>query len=486
MRHISSYGCCILLAVLCYAGEAWSATWEFHPGVYASYLYTDNYEGTAEDKKSENIYAVGPSMALSCTTQHFQWSVVGHVAKNWHQDHDEDDTTEGSAATYAQINGQKQSLGLAYNYHETRERETLDQPLGVYRYHVGSLTYNRILSPGISLSMGYNRGMEYAPDPDEDVVSDGGTITLSDQVTPKTLLDLTAAYNIYHYEFSPNAQVAQGSMRWLYTISPKLRLGPQLSFERHTYDEPADLPAEYAAEYADVYAEEYTGETDVDIYTAAIFMDYSFSPYTVITASAGGSWLEPEDEKSQYTTNGRLVFNRNTRENNIMAEFFHGYAYEYDSQHDYEIYQTTMVDTSWDHFFTPSVLSTLGYQVTLRTSTMTEEDEDSRDYTYRVGMTYRTAVGKVFGGISDLVSNDDDSGSLGPTDSTPSSQAHMVPAEAALTPSIYESISNSPLITHWPRGTFEVRALYEHLEHAYEDSDSIRENRYSISIEVRY
>ena len=477
MRHFAAYGCCVLLAILSCAGEVYGASWELHPGIYASYLITDNYEGAVAEKESEYIYAVGPSLALSCTTQSFQWSLVGHVARDFHRYNDEDDTTEGDVETHALVNGRNQTLDLSYNYRETQERETLDQSLGVRRIHSGALTYNRILTPAVSLSLGYNRSMEYAPAPDEDVISDGGTIGVRQQVTPRTLLDITGAYSVYHYEYSPNAQVALGSMRWLYAISPQLRMGPRLSFERHTYDEPSDPSAEASA------------ETDADIYTAMLFMDYFFSPYTVITASAGGSWLEPEDEESQYLTSGRCDLSHNTQDNNLLAGCFYGYAYEYDSQHDYNIYKATIIDASWDHFFTPTVLSTLGCDVTWKTTAQTgiatDDEQDTRDITYRVGLTYRSSGGRGFGGISDLLSPEDSGGS-DTTDSSQTTREKTAPTGAAFQLSRYVSRAGGPLITHWPQGMFEVRALYEHLQHEYDISDTTRENRYSITIEVRY
>lgn len=497
MRHFAAYACCILLVVLLYAGEAWCAVWEFHPGVYASYLYDDNYEGLPEEEEEEHVYAVGPSLALSCTTQHLQWGLEGHVAWNYHKNNEEDDTTEASVVTHALLSGLTQSLDLSYDYRETRERETLDQALGVRRVHTGALSYNRILTPTLSVSLGYVRNMEYAPPPDDDVVSDGGSLGLSYQATPRTSFGLSGSYTAYRYEesledddedvqdaddeVSQDAQVARASMQWTYWIAPQWRVGPSFGFERHTYDDPAEESSDPADQ--DYYS-------DLDIYTAALSLEYTLSPHTAVNASAGGSWLKPEDGDREYLTSGRCGLRHDTRDNHLLADFTYGYAYDYDAQNDLGIYETAAFNASWEHLFTPSLLSILGYSLSSRTLAQTDtaaetlDEEDTQDITYRAGLTYRTSIGEGTLGLRGLIAQ----GKAGETADAEASLPSPAPA-ASETDSIhasYESRAGTPLTTHWPRGMLEVRALYERLEHEYEHSDSVTENRYSITIEVRY
>jgi len=490
VRHIAFYGCFVPLAVLLFAGGVRCAVWEFHPGVYVSYLFTDNYEGTAEDEEEDDVYAIGPSLALSCTTPNFKWGLVGHVAKNYHKYNTEDDTTEGGVATNALFTRHEQSLNLAYNYRETRERETLDQALGVRRIHAGSLGYTRVLSPAATVSLGYTRTMEFAPPPDDDVVSDGGSAGISYQMTPRNKFDVSGGYEAYRYErtqdeagqdaeneTSQDAQVARGSLQWTYQFSPRLTMGPSFDFERHTYDDPSEESTSA------------TPYSDLDIYTGAIFVEYGFSPFTVIRISAGGSWLVPEDDDSQYLTHGRCGIRHDTRDDHLRADFMYGYAYDYDAQNDLGVYETATIGASWEHLFTPTILSTLGYDYTSRTSpetgSATYDERDSQDTTYRVGLTYRTSISEGISGIVSLISQQA-AGNAAAEGSSPSTQEQAAPSGAEFMPLRYESKPAFALPTHWPRGLFEIRALYERLEHEYEDSDSITENRYSITVEVRY
>ena len=493
MKNFASaaFGCCLLLAILSCAGEVRGAIWEIHPGLYASYLYTDNYNGTVEDKEDEDIYAVGPSLAISCTTEKIRWGLVGHIAKNFHRNYDEDDKTEGDVATHALVTGLNQSLDLSYAYRETRERETLDQALGVRRIHNGALTYNRTLTAALSASLGYNRNMEYAPRPDQDVISDGGTIGLHYQVTPRNLFDITTSYEAYRYEDlqvdsdevvleagnNQDVQVLSAETRWMYLVSQSLRMGPNLIFERHTFDEPSDQTAEL------------TDYTDLDIYTAALLIDYLFSPATVMNASIGGSWLKSEEDKDQYLTNGRCSLSHTAQKNTILADFFYGFAYEYDSQNDLGIYETTTFNASWEHFFTPKVLSTLEYGITrkipVESDIATIEGEETRDIVYRAGLIYRSAGGAGFGSISETILPREAQRSE-TTEAPQPSQAQTAPLGGTRTPSPFEPRAGGPPITHWQRGAFEVRGLYERLENEYEHLDSVVENRYSLSIEVRY
>jgi len=262
----------------------------------------------------------------------------------------------------------------------------------------------------------------------------------------------------------------------MYTISPPLRMGPNFSFERHTFDDRSDRTTELS-DY-----------TDLDISTAALLMDYSLSTATIINASVGGSWLKSEEE-SQYLTNGRCGVRHTAQKNSILSDFFYGYAYEYDSQNDLGVYETTAFNAAWEHFFTPSVLSTLDYGITRKIPVETEiatiEGEETRDIVYRAGLIYRSAGGVVPGSISDITSQRDPR-ITETTDTTQSSQTQTAPAGVTPPPAPYGSRVSGPPITHWPRGMFEVRALYERLEHEYEHLDPVIENRYSISIEVRY
>lgn len=461
------YGICALLAIFLIASRANAAIWEIHPGVYASYLYTDNYRATSENEMDEDIYAVGPSLALACSTQVFRWELVGHIAKDFHNRFKEDDSTEGGVTTHALASGQYQSLDLSYDYRETRERETLDQAFGVRRIHTGALTYNRTVSPTVGFSVGYTRTMEYAPSPDEDVISNGGTYGLHYQMTPRNMLDLSLLYEGYQYEIRPDVDVYLTSLRWRYALSQQVGLGPDLGFERH---KPLDLPYQ-------------------DVYTAAFFLEYTLSSVTSLSASTGESWLRSEDQDAQRysVTHARLGIRRDTQNDHIIASLFHGYRYEYSTYATYGIYKATDYDVSWEHLLTPTVMSNLGYVVSKRTPIETATVEEAgRDIIYRVGLTYRTANApggpgfrsdSLRAGISGFRTKKASQQSQGETSS----------AVGATTPTEdNEPGSGDQSMINWPRGMIELHATYEHLTHVYEISDTVKENRYGLSAEVRY
>lgn len=395
---------CVLAAVLVIATPLRAATWEIHPGVYAAYLFTDNYHGEAEEPKTESIYTVGPSLAASLAAGLFRWELSGHVAREYHNRFKEDNTTTGSVETRAIVTGQHQSLDLSYSYDQTMLRETLDEPWGVHKRHTGALTYNRDLTPNAALTLGYTHARDQVPAPDEDVVSDGGNVGMRWQIAPRHRWELTSAYTQYRYQESADVKVLESSFRWRYGLTPHLAVGPEFAYEQH---HPEDLPKH-------------------EIYSPAFFLEYTLSATVTMTASVGHSWLRSEAYDDQEVTNARLGLSRVTAADRIALDAFHGYEYEYDTSGTYGIYKTRSADIAWEHTFTPTLLASLGSGIIQRTPTTRMEEEKETDIAHRLGLTYRP----------------------------------------------------------WRWG--EGRLTYERLQHRYEISDTVRENRYGVTIEVRY
>lgn len=425
-------GLTVLTILLSWGSILTAATWEFHPGLYTSYLYSDNYRGVAENEQSESTYAVGPSLALSCVAGILRWELAGHFAKEYHNRFEEDETTTGRVETSATARGQRQSLALSYSYEETMLRETLDEAWGLHRYHTGMLTYSLTATPAATLTVGYTRTMDNAPAPDEDVVSDGGRAALAYSLTPRHQVDLSAAYTAYRYEVSsdadatPDVNVSEATLRWRYALQQHLRLGPDFSFERHDRED---------------------FETE-DIYTASLGIEYDYSQNTSMTASIGHSWLRAEETDNYETTDAGLGLTHHTGDDTLTAHASQGYAYEYTSTEDTSgIAKTTAYDIAWEHAFTTSFLATLGSGVTKR-EYIDSVEEDGTDITHRFSLIYR-----------------------------------YLPRRAVQEPTTQPTEQLSVLGT-LPR--LEARATYEHLQHDYETSDTVRENRYGITVEVRY
>lgn len=419
-------GLALLMVILGSGSALNAATWEFHPGLYTSYLYSDNYRGVADDEQSESTYAVGPSLALSCVAGLLRWDLAGHFAKEYHNRFEEDENTTGRVETSATARGQRQSLALSYSYEETMLRETLDEAWGLHRYHTGALTYSLTATPATTLSVGYTRTMENAPSPDEDVVSDGGRATVAYSLNTRNQLELSAAYTAYRYDVSPDVNVSEATLRWRYAIQQHLRVGPEFSFERHDRE---DLETQ-------------------DTYTASLGLDYAFSQDTSVTASIGHSWLRSEDTDNHETTDASLGITHHTQDDTLTAHASQGYAYEYTSTDSTNgIAKTTAYDIAWEHAFTPSFLTTLGSGVTKREYVQSEE-EDGTDISHRFGLIYR-----------------------------------YLPRRDVQEPTT-QLTGQLSVLGSLPR--LEVQATYEHLQHDYEISDTVRENRYGITVEVRY
>jgi hypothetical protein len=403
VRRSAAYGCCVWLAVLICASEVCAASLELHPGIITSYMYTDNYLGAAQDEQSESYYAIGPSLGFKYLTSSLSWDFYGYVAQEYHLRFEEDKHIESKVDTHALLTGQRQTLDLTYAYLDSIHRTTLDQAVGPYQSHAAELQYKYSLTPTTVMSLGYIRTMSYVQPPDEDVVSNSGSLGLNSQVTQRNRVELKSSYGYYLYEISPNVELIQGEGLWYYALSPQLEVGPDVGFEKHSPE----------------------GQPYQDVYYTRFAIAYGALANTKITAKAGQSWLHSETHENLYVNDGSLGINVETKSDKLQGEVFGGYRYEYTSYGAYGIYKTKAYDIMWEHKFIEELKSTFTSNITDRTPTTTNEER-------------------------------------------------------------YKEISHRIELTYEPWKYVTCTASYLHLQTNYEISDTVRENRYRMTVEVRY
>ena len=406
MRRNSISCILALAAVLMTASLVNAMNYEAHPGLYTSYEYSDNYFGTSRDEKTEGFFEVGPSLELRATAPNFTGDITGRVARSLHNRYDEDDSTEASVASHATLTELHQTFGLSYAYLQTRRREALSEPAGEVKTHTGAATYSRALTPGATLSLGYDITDESRQAPYEDETSQGGNIGLTYLFTPRNTIDLTCSYLDHDYEISQDVKETAAGVSWSQTATVRLRYGLRSAY---TQEDRGDLPGEYR-------------------YDLSAFGTYSVAQHTSLSASGGQSWLvmEHQDRETIYTTSATLEYA--VERDRLAISVSKGYTSEF----------TT---TRYGTYDTRSATLTLEKGLLTTLTGSTELSVEKRKPTTGTG-------GEEY------------------TDTSTRASLAWVP---------------------WaPRDYATVTATYEHLQTEYEISDTVRENRYRMIVEVRY
>ncbi len=384
-------------------GAVYAATYELHPGVYSSYEYSDNYFGTAHDVESENIYEIGPSLDFSVATPTLSWENSGYLAKRYHKNFDEEDSTEATFESHAAASSVRHTLDLTYAYTQTSRRESLEDPIGTTRIHSGAVGYSRTLSQTTALNLGYSLTDENNPFPDEDLMSQGPTASLTHQLTPRQTLSLAYGYMYHDYEISDNTWVSTSDAHWGYMVTPSLELGTGVTYE---HEDRGRLPSE-------------------DIYTARLTAGYAVTRHTALDVSGGYSWLvmEQEDRQGTYTLDAGLT--TETLYDVFSLSVSKGYTAEFTTDR-YGTYDTKSASLSWERTLARTLRSSASATYDDRKPTSDTLAEEEQDFVGRVSLAWD------------------------------------------------------------PITYISATASYEHLYHAYEISDTERENRYRIIIEGRY
>jgi hypothetical protein len=276
-----------LLAVVLCAGACHGLECEFHGGVYSSLEYTDNYQSTPDNKRSETTFEVGPSAEIICTAQHLSWSFSGHAARSYHNRFDDDDDTEVDLVSELTAASQRDSLELGYTFIQTGREDFFRDISGETRIHLGTLAYNRVLSSRSTVGLGYTYRTEDNTFPEQDIVSHGISGNFSHAVSTRDTVRVTAGQDAYDYEISADARVLRALLGYEHVVSPRTDVGIDLEYRHVARDE---------------------GLPDSDIKSAYLFWERSLTPQTRVRLSGGYSLLSMDhvDDESAFVARAEL------------------------------------------------------------------------------------------------------------------------------------------------------------------------------------
>ncbi len=360
----------LLMAGIPYVSPA--ANWDVHPGVYAAYEHTDNYLGAAHDGRRESTYEVGPSLNLVCTTPSLIWELSGYAARSYHRRYKYDESPEERLESTATLSDVRNTLTFDYAYVQTRRRESLDQAWGLLRTLSGGVLYERRLSPSLSTSVGYTLTNEYAPYPDDDVASREASLGLSAGLGPRSEASLRLTQAAHRYDTDPDTQASGAEATYRYALTPRLGVGLESEYEHHREDRSSGENRR-------------PGE---DIYRVALFADHTLSPNTDIRLSLGQGWFH-RDRSWENEAGIWYRYSPPTEETiTLSAELHHeisdqtlvdialeqGYAYEYTAYRS-GVSETRSAEMTLSHILVRTVSGTIDASLEQRTPPFNEPVE---------------------------------------------------------------------------------------------------------------
>jgi len=333
-----------------------AAVYEVHPGVFSSYEYTDNYFGTAHDKRKESIYLIGPSIVLSAATPSSVWENSGYIARSYHRKYDEEESLEAVFDTHAATSWSHHSLDLAYAYRVSSRRESLDDPLGKSRIQSGTLGYGYQLSPATLLSLGYTGTYENNPYPEENLTTQGPSVGLTHQLTQRQRLSLGYDYLYHRYELSDNTWVSTSNAHWGYMVTTRVELGVGFTY---MHEDRGRLPSE-------------------NIYNARVTAGYLLTQNTHIDISGGYSWLNMEEYDRQGSYTFECELRTETRYDVFLVRASRGYTAEFTTDR-YGTYITRAASLSWERMFMRTLRSAVTGTYGFREPTADIDAEKEKD-----------------------------------------------------------------------------------------------------------
>ncbi len=162
-----------------------------------------------------------------------------------------------------------------------------------------------------------------------------------------------------------------------------------------------------------------------DRYDASMTGQYTLSPSTVISATGGYSWLIMEKRDRQSTYLVRLSLDKSLAEDQFHLSMAKEYTSEFTSNL-YGTYDTKTASVSWTRQWLQAWSSSTGLNISKRRPTTGTPGENETDSVANVSVTWR------------------------------------------------------------PIEYFTGNIIYDHLQTKYESSDTVKENRYRLVMEVRY
>lgn len=366
-----------------FCGVPYAAPLEFHGGVYTSYEYTDNYNGTARDRESETIYEVGPSGQVIYQEGPARLDVSGHVTRNFHKRFSDSNFygvfLDSRFSTSTALN--RDSLSLSYAFTQTDRRDTFSDVVGKSKIHVGSINYTRELTQATRLGLGYIYGLELNEDPYDDVESHGVTGTLSHQFSQQNSTTLMVGYDTHNYkenddvtdgidtDDSNDSEILRSALGFQSLVTQQTTIGTDLEYQ-HQNNETTP---------------------DGDIYSAFLTWGYSMTQQTNILLSGGYSWVDMEgyDREGSYVT--RAEFTTRTLNDVVTLRVAREYTAEFTSDR-FGTYDTRTAHASWERTLLRDLilLSTITYEDRKPVSAvdLTYPDQEEKDLSGMVSLNW--------------------------------------------------------------------------------------------------
>ena len=340
MRYIKYAFILIILSLT--APRCAIAKAEVHLGAYGSMEYSDNYNGTAHDSRSDVTYEAGPSVKISSVSRTLDYGVSGHITRSYHRHNDQDDTTEALLSGHASI---AELLEASIEYTKTREREYLDQAPGFYRRHTASITLHRDISPETNISTGYTRYHENAPD--EDTTDNAVSLRVNHTLTPYTTETFAAGYDVYSYEIRNDVSIFTFEIDLRTNLTQKNTIGPTLEYAHHARER----------------------LNDEDVYTLLFYWIYAIRPGTTLTTALGRSWLDLENESNHTETDAIITLSQGLPRDTLSFGLSKSYTIEYSESNRYGTYRTKSATLSWEHRFSRNLSTRVSGEVLKRKPT---------------------------------------------------------------------------------------------------------------------
>jgi hypothetical protein len=360
-------GALFLVAALCAPVHA---ALEFHGGIYASYEYTDNYEGTANNNHSESIYEVGPTAQLLYTEGTSRLDLSGRVARSAHKRYTGDDDTEISLETGYTTTTLRNTLNLAYAFTQTTRSTILRDVSGETKIHSGSANVSRTLTQSTTAGLGYAYYQENNQSPDDDLVTNTGTAFVTHELSQLTTLRATGSYSTHRYEVDADTWVARGTAGFERRLTPRLSIG---------------IDGEYQHEGSE------GDEPESDISAAFLTGRYALTQSTGVVLSVGYNWLNAEDMDSEQSYALRGEVTTRTQYDVFSLRISREYLAEFTTDR-YGTYEARSLYASWSRSLLRELVlsSNITYEerkpVSVNEFSSITEDED--DFSFRIALTW--------------------------------------------------------------------------------------------------
>lgn len=385
MRKIAVLGILVLAAAVAPASSHAAFTFEVHPGLYNSYEYTDNYRGDVRDARSESIYFVGPSIAITGVSPTLSFDFNGRYAKSYHDRFPEDDSPDIDLSSRVSHTVPRLATTASYAFSRSLTRESLSEPFGEERTHAGSVASTWNATRTTSLTAGYDVSVEnWIGDAtaEEDVTTHSGHVGLARRLSPMTAVNVAVRHSLHDYEESQDVAETNGSVRLDHTLTQELSTGLLSSYN---HEDRGDLPNE-------------------DRYDVRLTGRYTFPHATVVGLEAGCSWLftraftrvqrpptssirptgyrwiVEEDRVQDTAFVGSASLEKSLEHDRITVRVAKEYTSEFTTDR-YGTYDTTSASLDWVRDFLKGWTSTVHCAVDKRKPTGDTQDEDETDAT---------------------------------------------------------------------------------------------------------